>query len=100
MYIKLLSYLAVCITPALVFAQSFSTLVDSLVAFINTLLIIVAALAMLVFFYGMARYVFKMGAGSADEYKSGYGLMLWGLLVFFVMASVWGIINLVVDSIF
>ena len=86
--------------PVLAYAQTFQSLVGDLIFLINVLVGLVMALSVAVFFYGMARYVFRMGAGSAGSYQSGYSLMLWGILVFFVMASIYGIINIVTGTIF
>lgn len=87
-------------TPLVAFAQTLGSLVDNLVTIINTLVGMLLAASVAVFFYGMAVYVFKMGSGSADSHKMGYNLMLWGILIFFVMTSIWGIVNLVAGSFF
>jgi hypothetical protein len=86
--------------PSVVFAQTLGSLVDNLLLIISGLIGVLVALSVVVFFYGMAMYVFRMGSGSTESHQSGYQLMIWGVVVFFVMASVWGIIRLVSGSLF
>ena len=67
----------------------------SVIAFINnTLIPLIFALALLVFFYGIFKY-FILGGGDDEERKKGRQLMLWGIIGFVVMASIYGIIALV-----
>ena len=54
---------------------------------------IVIALALLYFFWGLARFI--LNAGDEDAQKAGKSIMLWGIIAFFVMVSVWGIVNFI-----
>jgi len=78
--------------------RSLNGFVDVVVGFINDLVVILMAASLLVFFWGMAMFILK--AGDAGEHKKGRDLMFWGIIVFFVMSSVWGIIRVIGDSIF
>ena len=54
------------------------------------------AIAVLVFLIGVVRFV---GAGDNEELrKSGRDVMIFGIIVLFVMVSVWGIVGLVYSS--
>jgi hypothetical protein len=48
-------------------------------------------IALIVFFWGLVKFIFAQGSESvrADAKK----IMLWGLVALFVMISVWGIIT-------
>lgn len=73
-------------------------IVTDLIDFINgTLVPLVFAVAFIVFIFGIFRY-FIMGATSEDKRKSGKELMIYGLVGFAVMISVWGLVNLVVGT--
>jgi hypothetical protein len=48
-------------------------------------------LALLYFFYGVAKYIWSEGAGKAE----GKSIMIWGVVALFVMASIWGIISFI-----
>lgn len=45
-------------------------------------------LALLYFFYGIAKYIWSVGTDKEDGKK----IMIWGIIALFVMSSVWGII--------
>ena len=78
--------------------RSLGGFVNTIVGFVNDLVVILMAASLLVFFWGMAMFILK--AGDAGEHKKGRDLMFWGVIVFFVMSSVWGIIRVIGDSIF
>ena len=84
--------LAVVALPALASAQ---TLLNTL-GFFNTLLNgaigLLITLAILAFFYGLVRYLFKLGGSEGS--KEGLKIMLYGVIAIFVMVSIWGIVRL------
>ncbi len=59
---------------------------------LNMLIPVLIALALVVFFWGLVRYIW---GSSGDKGKSSAkGIMIAGLVSLFVMVSVWGIIRL------
>lgn len=52
---------------------------------------IVMGLALLGFFWGLAKYIFSQG--NEKSTMEGKKVMLYGLVALFVMVSVWGIIG-------
>jgi len=65
------------------------TLIDSTGDIVSLLIRISVAVALLVFFWGLAKFVVKAG----DEVEEGKRIMKWGILALFVMISVWGIVG-------
>ncbi len=59
---------------------------------INPLIAILVGLALLAFFWGLAKFILRAG-GDEKAIEEGKKLMIWGLIALFVMVSVWGIIN-------
>lgn len=58
---------------------------------------VAAAIALLVFFWGLVRFIYT----ASEEGKSeGKMFMIWGLIALFVMVSVWGIIYFISNEIF
>ncbi len=57
---------------------------------VNTALPIVVSLTVLVFFWGMAKYLFS--AGDKSKLSEGRNMMVFCTLALFVMVSVWGIV--------
>ena len=94
--------------PLFAFAQTDSTqaaavtltplqqLVDSFGGLINSLIPILIAIALVVFFFGLVKYVW--GSGGAERQKQGRSVMIAGLVALFVMVSVYGIIRLMQDA--
>jgi hypothetical protein len=98
---KKLSYIgAGLLLPALAFAQvnSINDAGRIVIDLINNVGVpIVFALAFIVFIWGIFQYFI---AGGHDEEKrdAGKSLMLWGLIGFFVMVSVWGLVNILLGT--
>ena len=66
---------------------------------INGVLVpVLFAIAFIVFLWG-AFYVFILGAQSEETKEKGKNLMLWGLIGFFVMVSIWGLVNILTGSV-
>lgn len=99
---KLLLAGAVFLLPVVSFAQTanFGNVEGSLNNFLrlinNTLLPIVIGLALLYFFWGLAKFI--LASGNEDAKETGRRIMLWGIIAFFVMVSVWGIVNFFGDA--
>lgn len=77
--------------PAL---ASAATLRDTLLlinSFLNATIGLFITLAIVVFFWGLIKYLWSMDSDNAHE---GLKIMFWGLIAIFVMVSIWGIIRL------
>ncbi|OGG77461.1 hypothetical protein A3B35_02495 [Candidatus Kaiserbacteria bacterium RIFCSPLOWO2_01_FULL_54_24] len=73
---------------------SAATLTDTLVfmsTFLNGVIGLFITLAIVVFFWGLIKYLWSMGTEDAHE---GLKIMFWGVIAIFVMVSIWGIIRL------
>lgn len=72
--------------------------IGDIITFIDVVLVpLVFAVAFIVFLWGVFNFFI---AGGADEEKreKGKQFMVWGLIGFFVMVSIWGIVNLMVNT--
>lgn len=99
------------LVPALAFAQEASEtgnsklnldtltgVVNELLKFVDTTVVpFVFAIAFIVFIWGMFLY-FIAGASNDEQRSKGRKLLLWGLIAFVVMVSVWGIVNLFANT--
>ena len=87
--------------PALAFAQALTN-IQSVGQFIINLIDTVAvpvifAVAFLVFIYGVFQY-FILSGGDEEKQANARNLMLYGLVGFFIMVSVWGLVNILVNT--
>ena len=85
------------LVPALALAQfgEVSTFVGKVSQFINnTLIPLVFGIALLVFIWGIFQY-FILGGGDESKREEGKELMLWAIIGFVVMVSIFGIVNMI-----
>ena len=64
----------------------------------NVLVPVLFAVAFIAFLWG-AFQTFIIGANSEEVKEKGKNLMLWGLIGFFVMVSVWGLVNILTGTV-
>lgn len=55
------------------------------------------AVSFIMFLYGVAK-AYILSPGDEEAVKSGHKIILWGLIGFAVMISVWGLVNVVVNT--
>lgn len=92
---KVLLSVVVAASPFVVLAagdlSNVDTFLGNVMGLINTLLALCVALAVLLFFWGLVKYM--KNAGDEEKSKEGKSLMIWGIVILFIMASVWGIVG-------
>ncbi|OHA33956.1 MAG: hypothetical protein A2928_02460 [Candidatus Taylorbacteria bacterium RIFCSPLOWO2_01_FULL_45_15b] len=69
-------------------------LFDSLREFQNLLSLLIPIsfmLALIFFFWGVVKFI--ASAGSEEAKTEGKNIMVWGVVVLFIMSSVWGIVE-------
>lgn len=57
---------------------------------------IIGGLALLYFFWGLAKFILKSGDTKAQE--EGKNIMIWGIIALFVMMTVWGLVGFIQDN--
>ena len=60
---------------------------------INPVLLVLMALAFLLFVYGLVEFLWKLNEGGDN--KEGKSHMIWGIVGMLIMISVYGIIGLI-----
>lgn len=83
--------------PALVFAQGsgIEGAVNSISDIINAIIPLLIGVALVVFLYGVVMYVVRSGA---EDKGKAINYIIYGIIGLFVMVSVWGLVNLVQDT--
>ena len=86
--------------PTAAFAQAtnFAEALGILQGLLNGLLPILIALAVAIFLWGVLKYI--KAADNPDQRTEGRELMVYGIIAIFVMVSLWGLVNLIVDTFF
>lgn len=73
--------------------QNLGDVVRYILGFVNLLLPIVGALALLAFFKGLIGFI--RNSGDTKAHQDGKNLMIWGVIALFIMVSFLGIITIV-----
>lgn len=73
--------------------ENVSDFVDAIGALVALALPIVVAIALLVFFWGLVKFIFAQG--NEESKAEAKKIMLWGLIALFVMVSVWGLVEFI-----
>ena len=80
--------------PSFVFAfNDLQSFIPAFSGLITSLIPIAFGAGLLVFFWGLAKFIYS--AGDERKVEEGRHIMVWGLIALFVMASVWGIIKFI-----
>jgi heme/copper-type cytochrome/quinol oxidase subunit 4 len=77
---------------------TFSTIVQSIVSLINLTVAVLVALAVVVFFVGLVRYIRE--SGDAKGHAEAKERITWSLIAIFVLVSIWGILALMNTAFF
>ncbi|PIP55934.1 MAG: hypothetical protein CO183_01225 [Candidatus Zambryskibacteria bacterium CG_4_9_14_3_um_filter_42_9] len=88
---------ALVFSPAFAFAQgnlgNLNSILLGVGRLVNNALPIVFALALLAFFWGLAKFI--LAQGNEDAKEQGKRIMIGGIIALFVMASIWGLVNFI-----
>jgi len=76
---------------------NFNCLVGFIAGAINQLVVLLIGVGLLLFIWGLVKYV--SAGGDEDEVKKAKRFIVFGLIAFFVMLSVWGLVNLLVNTV-
>lgn len=90
---KKLAYLiGLFVLPAIASAQTLGGVLGTIKSLLDSIIPIIITLAVIYFFYGVAKYV--MAAGDEEAQKAGRSIMIWGIVGLFVIVAVWGLVAL------
>ncbi len=112
--IQILLILGLSLLPAMAFAQNGSTvntgsnsssgystigaLIGGLQGIVNSLVPLILSIAVILFLWGLLKYV--TASGDEDKRTEGRNQMIWGIVILFVMVSVWGLVKILVTTVF
>jgi hypothetical protein len=82
---------------ALAAPRTFKELADTFVSIIDSATGLLILAGIVIYFYGISRNVLKM---KDEGGKLMWNYVIWGIGVIFLMVSIWGIIELIRNTIF
>ncbi len=91
--------LLVLTLPTIAFAapNTFKELVGMIVGLLNEATTVLVAAALVAFLYGAAYNMLKAGERGGGALRE---FLIWGVIILFVMVSIWGILNLLQQTLF
>jgi hypothetical protein len=78
-------------------AQNFQALANQIVTILNSGTGVLIVLGVVVYFYGAATSIVR---GSEHDYSKLRNQLVWGMAILFLMVSIWGVVQLVQNTIF
>lgn len=81
--------------PLVVSAQNMTwvnSVAGQLLAIFDKLVVLLVALALLIFIYGIVKFI--LVSGDEESHEEGRRRMAWGVIALFVIMSVWGLVHL------
>lgn len=94
----IIAALSVALVPAFVLAAEPKTLKELVILIVDVLNAgteVMVALALVIFLYGAAYNMIKAGERGGGALRT---YLVWGVLILFVMVSIWGILALLQDT--
>lgn len=96
---KIFSPIALILAPLFAFAQTtqanLSTVAALIVKYLNLALYMLMAVAVLMFVFYIIKYFIMPSEKGREE---GGKYLLWSLIGFFVIVSLWGLVNILVNT--
>lgn len=91
--------LAILMVPGIAMAapRTFSEAIDLLVTILDTGTGLLVLAGIVVYFWGISTNILKMKDEGSQAFKAYF---IWGIIAIFVMVSVWGIIELLQNTLF
>ncbi|PIR83330.1 hypothetical protein COU19_01195 [Candidatus Kaiserbacteria bacterium CG10_big_fil_rev_8_21_14_0_10_56_12] len=79
-------------------ASTICGIANTILYLINNVLVpVLFAVAFIFFLYGIAKaYIFSQG--EPEKVSEGHRLVLWGIIAFAIMISIWGLVNIVANT--
>ncbi len=75
--------------------MNFSDLISKLVDIINIIVPVLISLAIVLFFFHTGKGIFGQAKDSGQAQTQLKETLFWGVIIIFVMVSIWGILNLI-----
>lgn len=82
--------------PFVAFAKTIEDVIGVVSDILNVLVPFLIAIAVVVFLYGVIKYV--TAGGDEAKRTEGRNTMIYGIIGLFVMVAVWGLVNILIET--
>ena len=80
--------------------ETVEELVDFLVFLMDNIVVILILCAIVLYFWGITQNINKFGESGGAGADKMRAYFFWGIIILFVMVSVWGILRILENSLF
>ena len=87
--------LAVSLSPFVAMAATIFDIIDVIANVVSTLIPLLISIALLVFFYGVVKYIIAKGPEAKETAKD---TMIYGIIGLFAIVAVWGLVALIKNT--
>jgi uncharacterized membrane protein len=94
--IKKLIPVGLMLAPAITFAITAEELISHIASILSDVVLLLVAFAVVVFLWGVVKYI--MSGDNEEKRKEARQYITWGIVGLFVMVSVWGLVNILIDT--
>ena len=74
------------------------SLMEYILELLRDLQVLFWLLALALFFWGLVKFI--KNAADTKAHEEGKSLMIWGIIAFFVLVSLWGLVGLFLGDLF
>lgn len=99
-FLRPLLMIAVILVPAVAFAQAprtFQELAADIVDILDATTAVLIVAGIVVYFYGISSNILNFSDDGGEKVRAYF---FWGIIVLFVMVSIWGILRLLQNTLF
>lgn len=82
--------------PLIASAQNAQGIITTIRGMVDQLIPLALAVALLVFFWGLIKYIW--GAAGGEAKQQGQSIMTAGIVGLFLMVSIWGIVGIIANT--
>lgn len=93
---KSITAAAMVSVPFLTAAQTVNSLINTFSGILGAIIPFFMILATVIFLWGVIQYI--TAGGEEEKIKAGRTYMLWGIIALFIMIAVWGLVNVVANT--
>ena len=99
---KILASLSFVLLPVFTFAatsggfDNIDNALTTISGYISKLIPFIIGLAALIFIFGLIQFV--TSGGDEEKRKEARNTIIWGIIIIFVMTSVWGLVSLLQNT--
>lgn len=98
--LQTIAALALLVSPTVAAAaapRTFQELAYLIVMFLDNATAVLIVLGVVIYFYGISTNILKFGNKGMELVRSYF---FWGIIVLFLMVSIWGVLRLLQETIF